>query len=89
MLVYAMPKPPPRSSSPSSTPVRSANCACRRNVRRAATWKPSVSKICEPMWEWMPISSMAGSSKQACSARKASPAAMENPNFWSSWAVAM
>ena len=48
--------------------LRSANSACSRSVRRAATSKPSASKICDPMWEWMPTRSSAGWSWQARSA---------------------
>ena len=80
-LVYAMPKPPPRSSSSGTTPVWATNSACSRSVRRAATSNASASKICEPMWEWMPASSSQGCAWQASRASAAVPPAIENPNF--------
>ncbi len=58
-------------------------------MRRAATSKPSASKICDPMWEWMPTRSSRSSASQAASASAAAPPAIEKPNFWSSCAVEM
>ena len=41
----------------------------------------SASKICEPIWEWMPISSSHGCWWQPRSADSAVPPAIEKPNF--------
>ena len=57
---------------------------------RAATSKPEVSKICDPMCECSPSSSRPRRRLHpAYGASRASPEVMEKPNFWSSWAVAM
>src|SRR3954453_20397165 len=45
-----MPKPPPRFSSASSSPVAWCTWPSRPTTRCAAASKPAVSKICEPMW---------------------------------------
>ena len=45
-----MPKPPPRLSSPSATPLAWRTWAVSPTTRCAAASKPAVSKICEPMW---------------------------------------
>ena len=84
-----MPKPPPRSISGISTPISSLTAACSASTRRAATSNPEVSKIWLPMWEWSPSSRSPGASCTRRTARRASPLAIEKPNFWSSWAVAM
>ena len=42
------------------TPISLETWACRASTRRAATSKPEVSKICEPMWECRPSSSSPG-----------------------------
>ena len=57
--------------------------------RWAATSKPEVSKICEPMCECSPISSSESEASTAATARAAEPSRREKPNFWSSCAVAM
>ena len=46
--------PPPRLSSGSSIPCSSRSAPSRPTTRWAATSKPDVSKICEPMWECTP-----------------------------------
>ena len=58
-------------------------------TRWAATSKPDVLKICEPMWEWMPSSRSSGRSPTASTASRAAPEVSDSPNFWSSCAVAM
>ncbi len=84
-----MPRPPPRSISGSSMPCSSRISVSNRTTRRAATSKPAMSKICEPMWEWMPTSSRLSSFSTRRTASAACPPARAIPNFWSSWAVAM
>ena len=84
-----MPKPPPRFSSPSTSPVAWCTCPSRPTTRCAAASKPAVSKICEPMWLCSPVSCSAGSRMTRTAAVSASPVASEKPNFWSSCAVAM
>ncbi len=88
-LVYAMPRPPPRSISGSSTPCVSRTSDSRPTTRRAATSKPAMSKICEPMCEWMPRSSRLGRASTWRTASAAAPPLSDRPNFWSSCAVAM
>ena len=56
-----MPCPPPRSSSGSSTPCSSRTAASSSTIRCAASEKPCVSKMCEPMWQCSPTSSSDGS----------------------------
>ena len=75
-----------------STPCVVARCRrAAPSTRWAATSKPTVSKICEPMWECRPSSSQLGLGQRrgriGLARRRRS--AMEKPNFWSSWAVAM
>ena len=69
--------------------ARRRPAACSASTRRAATSKPAVSKICEPMCECRPSSSSPGAACTRRTASSASPAVIEKPNFWSSWAVAM
>ncbi len=69
-----MPKPPPRSSSGSSTPRASRICDCSASTRRADTSKPLASKICEPMCECRPRSSSTSSSRILNAAAAAAPA---------------
>jgi hypothetical protein len=57
------------------------NWAMSRMVRRAATSKPCVSKIWEPMWEWMPRRSMRGELWHRTRAINAWPPLIEKPNF--------
>ena len=59
--VYAMPNPPPRSSSDTTTPCSAWIRAASSTTRCAATSKPAVSKICEPMCECSPANSSWGS----------------------------
>ncbi len=84
-----MPSPPPRLSSGSSTPSSSRTWTSSPSTRWAATSKPPVSKICEPMWECRPTRSRPGAASTRRTASRASPPASEKPNFWSSCAVAM
>lgn len=84
-----MPRPPPRSISGSSTPCSSRTAASSCTTRLADTSKPAMSKICEPMWEWMPSSSRESCPSTRRTASAAEPSATAMPNFWSSWAVAM
>ena len=49
-----MPKPPPRSSSGSSTPCVVADRGVQATAAGRDTSKPTVSKICEPMCECRP-----------------------------------
>ena len=63
--------------------------AARLTTRCAATSKPDVSKICEPMCECSPAKCSAGAARTAATARAAEPSRSEKPNFWSSCAVAM
>src|SRR3954469_23773742 len=84
-----MPKPPPRLSSASTSPVAWAIWPSRPTTRCAAASNPAVSKIWEPMWLCRPVSWSAGSRITRTAAVSASPVAREKPNFWSSCAVAM
>ena len=45
-----MPKPPPRSSSGSSTPCSSRTCGVQAEHPAGRDLEAGVSKICEPMW---------------------------------------
>ena len=84
-----MPRPPPRLISSTSTPWVSRTAAASPTTRCAATSNPAVSKICEPMCECRPPNCSDGASRTAATARAADPSRSENPNFWSSCAVAM
>ena len=86
---YAMPNPPPRSSSATCTPCSACTRAASSSTRCAATSNPPVSKICEPMCECSPANSSCGSAITRRTASSAAPEASEKPNFWSSCAVAM
>ncbi|CAM5641635.1 hypothetical protein SVIOM342S_01680 [Streptomyces violaceorubidus] len=88
-LVYAMPSPPPRSISGSSTPCSSRMSLSSPTTRCAATSNPDMSKICDPMCEWIPMTSSPSSCRARRTASAACPPASGMPNFWSSWAVAM
>ena len=55
-----MPNPPPRSSSWIATPCSAWIRAASSSTRRAATSKPPVSKICDPMCECSPANSSTG-----------------------------
>ena len=58
-------------------------------TRRAASSNPSISKICDPIWLCRPVNRMFFAPKTARTASIAAPPDRENPNFWSSCAVAM
>ena len=73
-----MPSPPPRSISGSSTPCSSRTSASSPTTRRAATSNPDMSKICEPMCEWMPMSSRPSSWSTRRTASAACPPASAN-----------
>src|SRR5665648_885006 len=85
--VYAIPKPPPRSTSGIRWPVSVASSARSSSTRRAATSKLDGSRIWEPMCECTPIRSSSGRASTARSASRARPPLIESPNFWSSCAV--
>ncbi len=87
--VYAIPKPPPRSTSGIRWPVSVASSARSSSTRRAATSKLDGSRIWEPMCECTPIRSSSGRASTARSASRARPPLIESPNFWSSCAVEM
>ena len=72
-----------------STPSSSRTSASSPTTRCAATSNPAVSKICEPMCECSPTSSSRRHRAPGVPPPAASPPASENPNFWSSCAVAM
>ena len=70
---------------PCSSLIRTAS----PTTRCAATSKPAVSKICEPMCECSPANTSPGQAMTRRTASSAAPEASEKPNFWSSCAVAM
>ena len=70
---------------PYSSLIRTAS----PTTRCAATSKPAVSKICEPMCECSPANDRPGQAMTRRTASSAAPEASEKPNFWSSCAVAM
>ncbi len=72
-------------SIPCSSRIRTAS----PTTRCAATSKPAVSKICEPMCECSPAKFRSGQAITRRTASSAAPEASEKPNFWSSCAVAM
>ncbi len=79
--VYAIPNPPPRSSSATVTSCSAAIRAASPATRCAATSNPAVSKICEPMCECSPANSSEGSASTRRTASSAAPEASEKPNF--------
>ena len=86
-----MPKPPPRSSSGSSTPCSSRICAEQPDARggrrpRSRRCRRSASRCASAGRRSSSDGRRRGS---GATASAAAPPASEKPNFWSSWAVAM